>query len=177
MAFNQPEELILLSTQTASNSASLTFTSLITSTYPVYYVKIRSIVPATDVTSLLMTYSTDNGSTYLATNYLWSLYHYTSNNVRSQTSSTSDSSIILAQKISKTSSKDGVSINLDLFGFGQSIVANIQGQGVLKNIEGYCEGFMAGGLNTTTTAINAIKFAMSSGNITSGSISLYGMMM
>jgi hypothetical protein len=30
-----------------------------------------------------------------------------------------------------------------------------------------------GGMNTGTTAVTAIKFAMSSGNITSGTINLY----
>jgi len=156
MSYNFPDEFIFLSTQTASSSASLSFTSLITSTYPVYFIKIRSLIPATDATNLLLTFSTDNGSTYLSTNYLWSNYHITSGGAPTQTKSASDSSIHVCETASSTSTNNGINMEFYCFGFGTAVVPAIMG-------------------NTGTTAINAIKFAMSAGNIASGTISLYGM--
>lgn len=175
MAFNQPEEFIFLGTQTASSSASLSFTSLITSQYPVYYIKVRNILPATNSTTLLMTFSTDNGSTYLNSNYLWSNYHYTSNAVPAQTVSSSDSSISLTDAtVSNTSSTNGVNMNIFCYGFGQSLVPCIQGNGGYFNSSSFSDGIEVGGMNSGSTPVTAIKFAFSSGNIAAGNIYLYG---
>ncbi len=48
----------------ASASASLVFTTCITSAYDTYVIELRNILPATDGASLLMRVSTDGGSTY-----------------------------------------------------------------------------------------------------------------
>ena len=58
--------MVLLSTQTASASASISFTSLINSTYSKYIIEIYNLVTASDTVNLLMTASINNGSTYLA---------------------------------------------------------------------------------------------------------------
>ncbi len=175
MAYNQPEEFIFLSTQTASNSASLSFTSLITSQYPVYYIKIRSIIPATDTNNLVLTYSTNNGSTYLNSNYLWSNYSVNSSAGAADFFSSSDTQCALALQLSNSSTTTGLNGNYYLFGFGQSVVATFFGNGTLTNANGNPDLFESAGMNTSTTPINAIKFALTSGNITSGTIDLYGM--
>src|SRR5210317_1501080 len=59
--------LKLLSTQTASASASLDFTSGIDSTYDSYVFKFINIHPATDDVDFEVNFSTDGGSNYNVT--------------------------------------------------------------------------------------------------------------
>ena len=56
--------LILLSTQTASSSASLSFTSGIDSTYDSYVFKFIDIHPTSDNLTFQFNFSTDGGSSY-----------------------------------------------------------------------------------------------------------------
>ena len=60
----------LLSTQTASSTATINFdSSVITTDYESYYVIINNLIPATNQTTLRFRFSTDNGSSYLSENY------------------------------------------------------------------------------------------------------------
>jgi hypothetical protein len=60
-------KLKLISSQTASNSASISFTTGITSTYKAYKFVFSNIVNATDGTSFKFNLSTDSGSNYNVT--------------------------------------------------------------------------------------------------------------
>jgi hypothetical protein len=175
MAYNQPEEIIYLSTQTASNSASLSFTSLITTTYPVYFIKVRNIVPATDTDNFLLTFSTDNGSTYLNSAYQWSQIGVTEASFTSTQFNNSDSSIQLTPAMSSTANRGGLSGQMYLYGFAVAKVPQISLEAFNYDSNTHANYRITYGANTGTTAVNAIKFACSSGNITSGSIILYGM--
>jgi hypothetical protein len=62
--------LNLISTQTASASASIDFTSGIDSTYDSYVFKFINIHPATDSVSFTFNMSTDGGSNYNVTKLL-----------------------------------------------------------------------------------------------------------
>ena len=68
--------LILLSTQTASASASISFTSGIDSTYDSYVFKFINIHPSVDNTRLGFNLSTDGGSNYNVTKTSTSFYAY-----------------------------------------------------------------------------------------------------
>ena len=138
------------------------------------FVKIRSLVPATNATFLSLTFSTNNGSTYLSSNYLWSNFFYTSNANGSSIFDASDTNISLTNA-TLSSTANGLNAEIYLFGFAQSVVATLMGKGSMIDSGGFAHGMEIGGMNSGTTAVNAIKFAMSSGNIASGTISLYGM--
>jgi hypothetical protein len=56
--------MVLLSTQTASASASISFTTGIDSTYKEYMFIFNNIHPATDNAHFQFNFSTDAGSTY-----------------------------------------------------------------------------------------------------------------
>jgi hypothetical protein len=80
---------IFLNTQTASSSASLSFTSTyITSTYTRYVMIFSNISNASGTTVLNMDWSTNNGSTYLGSAYQSGLL---SNNYNSATTANSSS--------------------------------------------------------------------------------------
>jgi hypothetical protein len=59
--------LVLLSTQTASASATISFTTGLDSTYDEYIFKFIDIHPATDSVQFLFNMSTDSGSNYNVT--------------------------------------------------------------------------------------------------------------
>jgi len=70
-------KMTLISSQTASGSASISFTSGIDSTYPIYKFEFINIHPATDNATFTFNMSTDGGSNYnvtKTTTYFWS-YH------------------------------------------------------------------------------------------------------
>lgn len=62
--------LVLIQSQVANNSASITFTTGITSTYSNYLLLMSNFKPATNNTIVQLTISTNGGSTYIATGYL-----------------------------------------------------------------------------------------------------------
>ncbi len=173
MAYYSPFTQVLLDTQTASSSASLSFTSKITSAYSLYLVQFSNIIPATDATVLTLLFSTDNGSTYLSANYKWSYTILTSGGGNSLSNNNSDSSLSFGGDVSNSSSR-GVNGYMNLYCLNTTNIANYSGI-----IGHYASGGTANqniftGANTGTTAITAIKFQMSSGNIASGKIYLYG---
>jgi hypothetical protein len=59
--------MTLISSQTASGSASIEFTSGIDSTYPIYKFEFINIHPATDGAYFQFNMSTDSGSNYNVT--------------------------------------------------------------------------------------------------------------
>jgi hypothetical protein len=62
-----PATLVLLSTQTASSSATISFTTGLDSTYDEYIFKFINIKPATDAVKFQFNMSTDSGSNYNVT--------------------------------------------------------------------------------------------------------------
>lgn len=165
---------IRVSESTASNSASLPFTGL-DGTYRKYKFEIRNLKPATDNTALHFQVSTDGGSTWLSTGYS---YHVSlpvdSSGSYSSLQSASDSKIQLTSAAGNAADE---SLNGDLTIHNHTDTANqkmFTGLMAYKNINGATQGATLYGANTTTSAINAARFVSSSGNIASGTITLYG---
>ena len=175
-------DLKLLSTQTASDSASLSFTSGIDSTYDVYIFKFIDINAATDEASFRIEGSTNGGSGYgVAKTTTWFYALHTE----------SDSSALLSyaagldlanstspQIIASTMGNDAdacASGELHLFSpssttYVKHFYATLNNYRADDETQ---ESFVAGYYNTTS-AINAIKFTMSSGNF-DGVIKMYGL--
>lgn len=173
MGYNYPQRICKISTQIASGSGSLSFTSGF-SNFSTFLVKIRTIIPATDNVSLLMTYSTDGGISYLSSNYNWGLFFVRSTPAGGATAGAATTSITISTVLGNSSSR-GLNGDIMLYGLNQSTyVPKCTYHVVSYNTSALSQVEIGGGMNTGTTAVNAIKFAMSSGNITSGGITLYG---
>jgi hypothetical protein len=71
-----PATLVLLSTQTASASANISFTTGLDSTYDEYIFKFIDIHPANDDNEFLFNMSTDGGSNYNVTKTSTSFYSF-----------------------------------------------------------------------------------------------------
>lgn len=167
--------LVWLGTQTAASSATLDFTSLITSTFDDYLIRLDAVLPATNGANLLFRVSTDNGLSFLATT------QYNATRINNRTASTAangagdtnTSAVTLFDSLSSTSGK-GSWGRIDLHAESGQAVATIQWQ--LSGYESTIGDitYQNGGGIVAATSVNAIRFVMSSGNITSGTIRLYG---
>ena len=162
--------LTLLQTQTASNSASIVFTSKISATYLNYLLVWSNVVPVTSGANLSMQLSTDNGGTYLSTNYQSGT---TTNTYNSTTlaNNNSTNSITLSNSMGSTTNF-GCSGNLIMYPSQTAIGFMMTGQCTsLSN--NTLQNNVLFAFNSSTT-VNAFKIDMSSGNINTGTFSLYG---
>lgn len=169
--------LVLIGTQNASNSANISFTGL-TSAYNIYELVISNLVVSIGGDFLNLSVSTNNGVSYLNTGYDGDLVGAnTGNTVISISNQTTSLPVSLGIT---NGTEDAITYNSMLFleGFAQGVSPNISGNGTQRI-------GTAGGRESTTispigsapagTPINAIRLTCASGNITSGKISLYGL--
>lgn len=175
-----------ISRATASNSATIDFTGLST-TYDDYMVAIYNAIPVSDAYLYLRT-STNNGSSYSsgASDYGWALggsYGYNNAAVAANESLTEDSVIKLGPRFAASSvANDGgisacVYITRPASGskrftcFSQSsAVYADEGTPALS----YVYATISSGFTYSTTAVNAIRFLFSTGNVSSGTFVLLG---
>jgi len=179
---NASDGITLISSQTASNSASISFTSGLTSTYKAYKFVFSNIHARTDLANFTFNLSTDSGSNYnvTKTDTFFTAYH---NEADTQTGLQYESSNDIAQgtgfallgNVLDNNADDSASGSLTLFNpssttYVKHFISILQkGTGG----DGYCAINYVAGYGNTTSAINAIQFKMDSGNM-DGTIYLYG---
>ena len=176
--------LVLLSTQTASASASISFTTGIGSTYKEYMFVFNNIHPATDGVEFQFNLSTDGGSNYnlTKTTTFFRPYHYENDTAYSLDYLTPND---LAQSTNYQSIARYVGNSADECASGYLNLFNPSSTTYVKHFisnanfyradDGIEQDFVAGYANTTS-AINAIDFKMSSGNIDAGTIQMFGIL-
>ena len=174
--------LVLLSTQTASASANISFTTGIDSTYDEYIFKFINLHPATDSVNFTFNLSTDGGSSYnvtKTTTYFQTLHDEadTATEVAYQTSFDLAQSTAF-QAISTNLGNDNdqqLSGSLTLFNpssttYVKHFISNVNN----NTSDNYTLNTFCAGYGNTTSAINAIDFKFASGNIDDGIIKMYG---
>ena len=174
--------LNLISTQTASSSSTLDFTSGIDSTYKEYIFKFINIHPASDQVEFEFNASTDGGSNYNATKTttLFRSLHkedassatlaYADGEDTAQGTGTQSLSGSIGNQNDECSSGFLHLFDPSNTTFVKHFISNtcdLNGAELCRN------NYVAGYLNTAS-AIDAVQFSMSSGNIDSGVIKLYG---
>jgi hypothetical protein len=176
--------MTLLETQTASSSATISFTSNIDSTYKEYVFKFINIHPQTDDTHFTINFSSDAGSSYNVTK--------TTNLFVSQHAENAgfaglsyQGSIDLAQSTAAQQLCFGLGNDNDENMCGTLNLYSPSNTTFAKHFLSECSSpshdtspeqthVFVSGYGNTTSAIDAVQFAMSSGNIDSGVIKLYG---
>lgn len=174
--------LIHIQSQTASNSASISFTTGINSTYKEYQFWCINCHPANNDVFLTFNLSTDGGSTYAVTKTTTSFISF-------QNEAGTDAGLqyqggsdlaqgtgfqILTEGIGNTNDDHGSGI-LQLFNpASTTYVKHFIGNFEKSNGTGYSVNSYTAGYGNTTSAINAVQFKMSSGNIDDGTIALFG---
>ena len=179
--------LVKISTSTASSSSTVSITSGLTSTYKEYIFTFNNIHPSANATNFTFNLSADTGSNYNVTKTTthFQAYHKPTNDsdygfeyAGSNDLAQGTGGQILAQNVSDDN--DGsMSGYLHLFdpsntAFVKHFISAISyeqksGGGAVYQVNSYIAGY-----GNTTSAVDAVQFSMSSGNLDSGSISLYG---
>ncbi len=172
----------LISTQTASSSSTISFTSGIDSTYDEYVFKFYDIHPATDNVRFEMNMSADGGSNYnvtKTTTFFQTWHNEADSETTLEYATTSD----LAQGTGTQRFNNGLGNDSDQSISGTLHLFDPSNTTFVKHFistfnqvyyTDYSINMFVAGYANTTSAINAIQFTMSSGNIDSGVIKLYG---
>jgi hypothetical protein len=174
--------LILLSTQTASGSANISFTTGLDSTYDAYEFHFMNIHPATDGAEFEFNLSTDSGSNYNVTKT--TTYFEAYNNeagspsaleyVASRDLAQGTGFQVLMQNLDSENDACGTGI-LTLFNPASTTYVKHFTSNIQFDYDGdYTVNAYISGYANTTSAVNAIRFQMSTGNIDDGIIKLYG---
>ena len=177
--------LNLISTQTASGSSSLSFTSGIDSTYKEYLFKFINIHPSAN-SDFAFNMSIDGGSNYnvTKTTTFFNAYHYEDGSAAALAYLTADDlaqatgyQVLMAFGDLGINADDSLSGYLRLFDpSSTTFVKHFISTTVGSNNEAapYINNDFIAGYANTTSAVNAVDFKMISGNIDSGVIKLYG---
>jgi len=179
------DNLILISTQTASASASISFTTGLNSTYDEYQFKFINIHPATNGVNFQFNLSTDSGSNYnvtKTTTYFMAIHteadDFTVLEYRTDYDIAQGTGFQnLARSLEGTDADGNLSGSLTLFNpasttYVKHFIARTNSQETSG--AGASEDNNIAGYANTTSAINAIQFKFSSGNIDDGIIKMYG---
>lgn len=172
--------MVLLEQHTASSSAELDFTSWYSSSYDEYVIELLNLLPATNATTLRLQWSTNNGSTYdSGSNYVDNSMAVAPSgfNHSAHTTATSHPLNLYDNDapVSNDSTHGGVSASFRLINPAGSLYKNMFGTANYWS-SGSTYIITTGGLfYLSTSAVNAFKIFSSSGNLTSGTVRIYGL--
>ena len=179
--------LVPIKTLTASSSSTLSFVDgsdgvVLDSTYPIYKFEFNNIHPATNNVNLQFNMSSDGGSNY---NITKTTTQFRASHGEDDGGATLEyrSGEDLAQSTSFQSLIDSTGNDNDQSTSGTLTLYNPSSTVFVKhfisNMNGYRQNdqttnVYTAGYGNTTSSIDAVRFQMSSGNIDSGTIKLYG---
>ena len=180
---NASDGITLISSQTASASASISFTTGIDSTYKAYKFVFVNIHPSGSIYNFLFNMSSDGGSNYNVTKTTTAfraahdelgtdqaLGYNTGDDLAQSTSFQKLSHVAIGND-----NDYNLSGSLTLFNpASTTYVKHFLAQASSTSDSGYIVNTFHAGYANTTSAINAIRFQMSGGNIDAGTIYLYG---
>ena len=180
--------MVLIKEQTASSSSTISFVDgtsdvVLDSTYPIYLFHYTNIHPSADAGDFKFNGSTDSGSNYnvTKTNTTFEAGHDESD---SWTSLGYNTATDLAQSTSFSELATDIGYDNDqnasglLYLFSPSnttFVKHFISTGIQTHSSNAAYNEFTGGYFNTTSAIDAIQFKMSTGNIDAGTIKLYGL--
>ena len=174
--------LNLISTQTASSSSTINFTSGIDSTYKEYIFKFINIHPSADGSQFLFNLSADTGSNYNVTKTTTAFRSFHSED-DSATGLAYYTGGDLAQSTDFQRFADSLGNDNDQSLSGTFTLFNPSSTTFVKHFianvnysydADYSLQYFLAGYGNITQAVDAIQFKMNSGNIDSGTIKLYG---
>jgi len=180
--------MVFIKKLTASSSATLSFVDgsssvVLDNTYKEYIFTFKNIHPQTDDTNFQMNFSTDGGSNYNVTKT--TTYFRAVQSESGTTQLNYETANDLAQDTGfKTLCDDiGADADQNLNGFfhlfnpsDTTFVKHFTCTVAVSQSANYAMNIFTAGYGNTTSAIDAVQFKMSSGNLDAGDICLYGIL-
>lgn len=170
------EEFVLLGRFTANDSPTLDITGVFQSGYRRYQLVLQNMVPAVNWDDLRWRVSTDGGANWDAGNNYSEAALFWEISAQEFHNNAADSFSLAAGDLSNTESDGGACAVINVF--------NPLSAASYKHMHSFSSSWDETGGNLqgrryfhvykSTSAMNAIRFYMSSGNITSGTIRVYG---
>ncbi len=178
--------MVHIKTLTASSSGTLSFVHgtadvVLDSTYPIYKFEFINIHPATDNTQFMFNFSVDTGSNYNVSKVhtVIDAYHSEDNSDSLLGYSTAHDMVGTGfAKFNYNTGNDAdqsVSGNFTIYNPSSTTFVKhyIADTSTILNVN-YNRHALVAGYGNSTSAVDALQFKMSSGNIDSGKIKLYG---
>lgn len=174
-AWGTGPSIVKISATSANNSASVDFTGL-SSTYIAYIVQIANLIPATDGADLYMRTDENNGASFETANYRYATTSaLDDSDSYSIFRSTSAGQMVLVLAAGNATDEN-ISGLVYIHNPSSALAFLASWDMVQLNNAALFRRRTGGGTQPVTTAVNAIRFLMSAGNITSGTFTLYGVL-
>ena len=173
--------MVFIESQDASASATLDFTGFDGSLYDNYVFECSNIIPATDNTRLDLLTSSNGGSTYDtgASDYSYSFSRLQQTVSPTPIYSGDDAAgfIIISSGVGLGSAagEDGFSGTLKVLGPHLAKKTMVTWGGVDFNPTGVRHTISGGAVRLSQADVDAVRFVLSTGNIASGTITMYGL--
>ena len=179
-------KMTLLQTQTASSSASISFTSNIDSTYTIYLVKFINIHPSQSSNNGFQFQATTDGSNFntTLTSTFFRAYHFESPNGNETVGYQTAQDKAQSTDFQRITHDDDLGNDNDSSGSGELMFFNPSSTTFVKHFftnfnhnqsNAFTVNVYVAGYFNTTSAITGLQFKMGSGNVDSGTIKLYGL--
>ena len=171
------KNLILIQSQTVSTStASVAFTSGITSTYNTYALCLSNYYPVTNAESLNLNISTNGGVSYITTNYVTGQNRNAYNTATLTNSNTTTSFRFTGAQSNVTSNPSGAGWFF-LFNLQNGGIPTMMGTGLnYQTTDLAFDTYQIFSSNTANINVNAIEVKYGVGNIAQGTFSLFGVL-
>jgi hypothetical protein len=166
--------LEFISSATINNVATADFTGFNSSKYSDYVFSLDNVIPVTDGVTLQFRMSVDGGSTFLTSYGSCIQSSTTSVNATNTISGGTHIPLTDGNVVGSDVNEFGVSGEVKIF--GPDLVARTYMTSFVRATTGSGSNHIgiSVGQNEVTTAVNAVRFLFSAGNLESGVISMYG---
>ena len=162
--------LEFISSTDVSNAATASFTGFDASKYDSYLFTCSNIVPATDAQFFCVRMSVDSGS-----NYLSASDSYRTAGVAGIGAGDKDYIPLMNNNFGNVSTEGGT-LDVRIHNPNLNTSTYVFADGILSHYDNTVYGAQGrGGKTNAATVVNAIQFFFASGNIASGTITMYGM--
>jgi len=161
----------------ASSSATISFTGFDASKYDSYLFTFLNVRPDADAKSLLLFTSTDGGSSYDtgAYDYMAQYAGHRNDNVYVGYDGASGNINVSASQGTASAEDSGCSGHMFMYGPHLAQFTNVIGQSSYYSSNGQHALIATAGARKSAADVDAVQFKYNSGNITSGTITMYGL--
>ena len=169
--------LVLLSRQVVSSAVSeVVFNNtLITSTYDDYLLRMNAVVPVTDTANQRFQTSGDNGSSFDTNWYSNSIYVRITDSASGGNGVTDNQNYFTFLNTAGTGTNEVLGAQIWLNDVNSTTAKTWYGENVQKTANTHYWKLTDGYFRNSTGAVNYLRFYFSTGNIASGTFSLYGL--
>ncbi|MGD0420546.1 MAG: hypothetical protein ABSA68_13370 [Xanthobacteraceae bacterium] len=164
--------MVLLNTLTASNQATLTDITSLTSTYSRYEIVFENVVPAT--TEAILELQVYSGGAYKTTGYLGLIFGYADGTITTNTTTFIPLNYPTANNANAANSSPGYSGTISVITPSTAGIINWYGTMSWITLAGTAGVGVVSGFWNTSAVVTGFQVLFGSGNITSGVIKIYG---